>query len=100
IEDLRQPLLGDPMSPLHAEGERVGCWQSAMLEDPAADGKVPVAVGVVKQAVAGKQDHAVQADADRERDGDRRYGRTTRFGSACRDRELPSGHVIEPTGLA
>ena len=72
IEDLRQPLLGDPRAPGEGEGERVGGGEGAMGDDPAADDDVPVAVGVVEQAVADSEHDEIEHAADGERHERRR----------------------------
>ena len=88
VEDLRQPFLGNPMHPIHAEGERVGGGEGTMRDDPAADDEVPIAVGIIEEAVPGEKDHAIENDAGRE-------------GNECRRGEDPAlsdegglGHAI------
>jgi hypothetical protein len=103
IKDLRQPLLGDPRAPGKGEGERVGGGEGAVLDHPAADDDVPVAVGVVEQAVAGDEHDEIEDAADGERCERRRGaadGRRSRQRPAhVRPRLLGQGsHPSAPMG--
>ena len=67
IEDLREPLLGDPRRAREREGKGIAGGEGAMLDDPAADNDVPIAVRVVEQLVADQEHDEVEDAADGQR---------------------------------
>ena len=64
--DLREPFVRDPRLPGHGEGERVGLWNAAMLQDPAAGRDVPADVPVAEHAPVAGDERRDREHEDRE----------------------------------